>query len=91
MNDVVFAIFITCLSIAVLVIVVIIAVESVRYKKDKRYRRELLYMRAYKDGYTLSDEKDLYKANQILYITSDSVSFSDTGINGTFKPVWRLP
>lgn len=91
MNDLVFKIFITVLSIILLLIVVIILAETIAHRKDKdnnRYRPKIKYLRSYKDGYAFADNQDLSQAMQVLYITSEYIEFSDTGINGSFERVW---
>ena len=93
MNETLFKLFITALSIILAVMVLIIAVEIIAHKKadeQKLYIRPITHLRSYCDGYTFADDEDLYKAQRIVYITSKEISFSETGINGKFERVWSL-
>ena len=93
MNELVFKIFITALTIILAAMVVIIVVEIIAHRKAderKMYIRPVLYLRTYKDGYTFADDADLYKAQRVVYITSNEISVSDTGINGRFERIWKL-
>jgi hypothetical protein len=93
MNEMVFKIFITALTIILAAMVVIIVVEIIAHRKAderKMYTRPITHLRSYCDGYTFADDEDLYKAQRIVYITSKEISFSETGINGKFERVWSL-
>lgn len=91
MNDTLFYIFITALTLIVLGMVIILVIEIFLHRKHENYyRRKIKYLRSYKNGYTFSDNEDLYNAKQILYITSDYIEFSDTGINGKFTKIWTV-
>jgi hypothetical protein len=90
MNDIVFKLFITVLSIALMIVVIIITAEIIAHRRPAdKYRPQLKYLRSYKDGFTFSDNDDLSKAIQVMYITSDYIEFSDTGINGRFDRIWE--
>lgn len=89
MEEMLFRILVIVLSLILLVVVAIILVEIITHRKDgNRFRPKLKYMRPYKDGYAFSDDEDLYKAMQIMYITGDSIEFSDTGIDGKYNKIW---
>ena len=92
MSDSTFKIFIIAISVILLIIVIILLMEMIKraHKRDlNKYRPHLTHMRSYREGYALSDNGDLSKAVQILYITSDFIEFSDTGINGRYKRIWE--
>lgn len=93
MNELVFKVFITVLTIILAAMVIIIVVEIIAHRKAderKMYIRPVRHLRSYKDGYTFADDADLYKAQRVVYITSKEISFSDTGINGRFERIWTL-
>ena len=90
MSDLTFKIFITVLSVALLVVVILIAAEIIAHRRPvDKYRPRLTHLRSYRDGFTFSDNDDLSKAIQVMYITSDYIEFSDTGINGRFEKIWE--
>ena len=90
MNDLMFKVFISVLAITLLIVVILIVAEIIAHRRPvDKYRPYLKYLRYYKDGVTFSDDEDLSKAIQIMYITSDFVDFSDTGINGRFNRIWE--
>lgn len=92
MNDYVFMVFIAALSLCLVIVVGMIAGEAISHHRDqdlRRYKPPLKYLRSYRDGYTFSDREDLSQAIQVLYITSDFIEFSDTGINGRFDRIWE--
>ena len=88
-SDLFFKVAMTVLSIALLIVVILIVAEIIAHRRPDKYRPYLKYLRYYKDGVTFSDDEDLSKAIQIMYITSDFVDFSDTGINGRFERIWE--
>jgi hypothetical protein len=90
MNDLMFKIFISVLAITLLIVVILIAAEIIAHRRPAdKYRPPLKHLRSYRDGFTFSDNDDLSKAIQVMYITSDFVDFSDTGINGRFDRIWE--
>jgi hypothetical protein len=90
MNDLMFKIFISVLAITLLIVVILIDAEIIAHRRPAdKYRPQLKYLRSYKDGFTFSDNDDLSKAIQVMYITSDFIEFSDTGINGRFDRIWE--
>ena len=90
LSDLFFKVAMTVLSIALLIVVILIVAEIIAHRRPAdKYRPYLKYLRYYKDGVTFSDDEDLSKAIQIMYITSDFVDFSDTGINGRFERIWE--
>lgn len=92
MNDSTFKIFIIAISVILLIIVIILLMEMIKrsHKRDlNKYRPPLKHLRSYRDGFTFSDNDDLSKAIQVMYITSDFIEFSDTGINGRFDRIWE--
>lgn len=89
-SDLFFKVAMTVLSIALLIVVILIVVEIIAHRRPAdKYRPQLKYLRSYRDGFTFSDSDDLSKAIQVMYITSDFVEFSDTGINGRFERIWE--
>ena len=93
MEDMLFRALIIILSLVLLISVVIILAEIIAHRKEsneKRFRQRLQYMREYKDGYAFSDNPEITKAMQIMYITSDYIEFSDTGINGKYHKIWEF-
>ncbi len=92
MNDYVFIVFMAVLSLCLVIVVGMIAGEAIAHHRDqdlRRYKPPLKYLRSYRNGYTFSDNDDLSKAIQVMYITSDYIEFSDTGINGRFEKIWE--
>ena len=90
MNDLMFKIFISVLAITLLIVVILIAAEIIAHRRPSdKYRPPLKHLRSYRDGFTFSDSDDLSKAIQVMYITSDFIEFSDTGINGRFDRIWE--
>lgn len=93
MEDMMFKVFLIILSLVLLASVMIVMGEIVAHKKDndnKRFRQRLQYMRPYKDGFAFSDNEDLSKAMQIMYITGDHIEFSDTGLDGKYHEIWSF-
>jgi len=91
MEEMLFRILVIVLSLILLVVVAIILAEIIAHRKDeKRFRPKLKYMRPFKDGYVFSDDEDLSKAMQIMYITGDCIEFSDTGIDGKYEKIWSF-
>ena len=90
MSDLFFKVAMNVLSIALLIVVILIVAEIIAHRRPAdKYRPQLKYLRSYKDGFTFSDNDDLSKAIQVMYITSDYIDFSDTGINGRFERIWE--
>lgn len=89
MNDTLFKLFILTLSMVLLVVVLIILIETIRHKPAGRIDK-LTHLRSYQNGYALSDSADLYRAQRVLYIQSDRIEYSESGINGKFREVWHL-
>lgn len=92
MNELLFKIFVIVMSLILLAVVIITIAEIVAHRKDednKRFKRKLEHMRPYKDGYAFADNADLSKAMQIMYITSERIEFSDTGMNGKYHTIWE--
>ena len=93
MEEVLFRILVIILSLVLLITVVIILAEMIAHKKDKdskRFRQRLQYMRPYKDGYAFSDNPELVKSMQVMYITSEFIEFSDTGVDGKYDKIWSF-
>lgn len=93
MEEMLFRVSVVILSLILLVVVAIILVEMILHRKEsdgKRFRQRIQFMRQYKDGYAFSDNEDLTKSMQIIYITSDYIEISDTGINGKFEKIWSF-
>lgn len=93
MEEMLFRVSVVILSLILLVVVAIILVEMILHRKEsdgKRFRQRIRFMRQYKDGYAFSDNEDLTKSMQIIYITSDFIEISDTGINGKFEKIWSF-
>ena len=89
MNNYVFTFLIITLSLILLLMVFLVVREVLSTRiHDDRFRPAIKYLRSYKDGYAFADNQDLYQATQILYITSDFIEYSDTGINGKFSKIW---
>ena len=89
MNELLFKVFITALSLVLLILVIIIIAEVIAHRKDaNRFRPRIKYLRSYKDGYAFSDNADLSQAMQVMYITSEFIEFSDTGIDGKYERIW---
>ena len=89
MNELLFKIFILTLSLILLVVVAIVLIETIHHKPSGRIDK-LTHLRSYQNGYVLSDSADLYRAQRVLYIQSDRIEYSEGGINGKFREVWRL-
>ena len=90
MNDTLFKLFILTLSMVLLVVVLIILIETIRHKPASGRIDKLTHLRSYQNGYALSDSADLYRAQRVLYIQSDRIEYSESGINGKFREVWHL-
>ena len=91
MEEILFRILIIILSLILLAVVLTVFVEIMAHRKDeKRFRPKLKYMRQFKEGYAFSDDEDLSKAMQIMYITGDCIEFSDTGIDGKYEKIWSF-
>lgn len=93
MEEILFRVMVVVLSLVLLIVVVIIFGEMIAHKKDKdskRFRQRLQYMRPYKDGYAFMDNPELTKAMQVMYITSDYIEFSDTGVDGKYDRIWSF-
>lgn len=93
MEEMLFRIMVIVLSLILLVVVAIILAEIIAHRKEndsKRFRPKLKYMRTFKEGYAFSDDEDLSKAMQIMYITGDCIEFSDTGIDGKYEKIWSF-
>ena len=93
MEEMMFRAVVIILSLVLLITVVIILAEIIahrKYEDSKRFRQRLQYMREYKDGYAFSDNPEITKAMQIMYITSEYIEFSDTGINGKYHKIWEF-
>lgn len=93
MEEMMFKVFLIILSLVLLASVMIVLGEIVAHKKDndnKRFRQRLQYMRPFREGYAFSDDPDLSKAMQIMYITGDRIEFSDTGLDGKYHKVWSF-
>lgn len=89
MNDIVYTILVIGLSLILILLVSIVIGELMSRKKiDNRFRPPLRYLRQYKDGYVLTDNRELSQAIQTIYITSDYIEYSDNGINGSFDRIW---
>lgn len=93
MEEMLFRILVIVLSLILLVVVAIILAEIIAHRKEndsKRFRPKLKYMRPFKDGYVFSDDEDLSKAMQVMYITSEFIEFSDTGVDGKYDRIWSF-
>lgn len=93
MEDKMFIVFVIILSLVLLASVMIVLGEMIAHKKDndnKRFRARLQYMRPFREGYAFSDDPDLSKAMQIMYITGDHIEFSDTGLDGKYHEIWSF-
>ena len=93
MEDLMFKALVIILSLVLLIVVVVVFAEILahrKYEDSKRFRQKLQYMRPYNDGYLFMDNPEMNKAMQIMYITSDSIEFSDTGLEGKFHKVWEF-
>ena len=89
MNNHIFTLLIITLSLILLIMVLFVIKEAINTKnRDNRFRPAIKYLRSYKDGYAFADNADLSQAVQVLYITSDFIEYSDTGINGKFSKIW---
>ena len=89
MNNYVFTFLIITLSLILLLMVALVIREVVSNRShNDRFRPAIKYLRSYRDGYAFADNQDLSQAIQILYITSDYIEYSDTGINGKFSKIW---
>lgn len=91
MSNNMFKVFMLLLAGIALVMVVIVLIEIIAHRKDSSIpRAKVRYMKKYKDGFIFMDSEDLYSACRILYITSDGVDYSESGINGKFERIWSL-
>lgn len=93
MEEILFKAFIIILLLILLVVIFIVFGEIIAHKKyedSKRFRQRLQYMRPYRDGYAFMDDPELNKAMQIMYITSDYIEFSDTGVDGKYHKIWEF-
>lgn len=92
MDEMMFKVLILVLSLVLLASVAIVLGEVIAHRKDedsKRFKKKLIHMRQYEDGWLLMDDPEMNKALQIMHITSDRIEFSDNGINGKFHEIWR--
>ena len=91
MDEVMFKVLILVLSLVLFISVAIVLVEIIAHRKDedsKRFKQKIQHMRPYNDGWLFMDNPEMNKAMQIMYITSESIEFSDTGIDGKFHKIW---
>ena len=92
MDELMFKVLILILSAVLLISVAIVLGEIIAHRKDednKRFKKKLLHMRQFEDGWLLMDDPEMNKALQIMHITSECIEFSDNGINGTFHKIWK--
>lgn len=92
MNDTVFTVFITVLVIILLLAIGLSISMIIANKKlpTNESLSDLRFSREYKNGIALSDHPNLAKAEKIIIINDNGISYSDTGITGKFIQIWRV-
>ena len=92
MNDTVYTLFINLLVI-ILLLAICLSISMIRENKKSTIKEslsDLRFSREYKNGIALSDHPNLAKAEKIILVNDNGISYSDTGITGKFIQIWRM-